>query len=159
MAGPDHGSDLDDVLDTLTEIGDRDINLIVTGIRNFAVRARTNRLGREDTQLLTAVIAASPDGTDLVGALGLLLQDLAVDTRPALTCLTDDARKTAVQAGQEAAFHLTHPDLRDAASTLCAALDHAERGCTDMNRLTDEQRKELSKKVADANKRSGNRPR
>lgn len=159
MAGLPYGSDLDDVLADLADTGDPDIDLLVTGLRNIAHRARTGALSRERTQLLTAVIAASPDATDVVGALGLLLVELTADTTPVARQLTDQARKEAVHAGEQAAFLLTDPDLRDPASRACAALDHAERGCTDMDGLTDEQRKELSRKNAEKNRQSTNRPR
>jgi len=157
MSKPLYGSGLDDVLDTVAEIDDPDIQLLVTGFRNIAHRARTGRLDLETTKLLLATIAASPDGTDLIGACGLTVDELT-DSNPALDQLTDISRKTAIQAGQKAASRLSDDYLRRPASEACAALDHLDperRG----QAVTDEQKKELSKKVAEANKKSINRPR
>lgn len=156
MTSPLHQSDLDDVCDTLAEIGDQDLDLIITGYRNLARRARLGLLDPNHTQVLLASICASPDATDLVGAAGYLIAELT-DRNPALDQLTDDARKDAVQAGQEAAFRLTDTYLREPASNACAALDHLEpeRGCD----VDDQKRKEMHDKVKKANNQSSNRPR
>ncbi|MFE6412569.1 hypothetical protein ACFVOR_37180 [Streptomyces sp. NPDC057837] len=158
MASHVHSSDLDDVCDTLAEIGDEDLDLIVTGFRNIARRARTRQLDPNHTQVLLASICASPDATDVVGLAGYAIAELT-DHNPALEALTNDARKNAVQAGQEAAFRLTDDYLRRPASDANEALDHLdpERRCH-VDRLTDEQRKELSDKVKKANDQSRNRP-
>ena len=153
MPGPLHQSDLDDVCDTLTEIGDQDLDLIVTGFRNLARRARTGQLDPNHTQVLLASICASPDATDVVGLAGYAIAELT-DHNPALEALTDDARKDAVQAGQEAAFRLSDTYLREPASNACAALDHTERGCA----VDDQKRKEMHDKVKKANNQSSNRP-
>ena len=145
---PVDGSDLAGLLDDLADT-DRDIDRITAALRRIATRARNGRINREHTQLLLATIAGSPDGTDLIGALGLLIADLT-DHNPALDTLTDDARKTANTAGQEAAFLLTHDDdLRRPASEACAALDHTR---------TTDKRKEIHDKLRQANKQSINRP-
>ncbi|GAA3808719.1 hypothetical protein [Streptomyces chiangmaiensis] len=120
------GTDLGDTLDDLADIGDRDVARIASAIGRIAVRARNGRIDREDAQLLLAAIAGSPDGTDLVGALGLLVAELTADTNPALSSLTDDARKEAARHGEETAYALTDYTLRAPASRACAALDHTE---------------------------------
>lgn len=125
MAGHLYGSDLDDVLETLAEIGDEDLDEIAARLRNIAHRARTGQLDPNTTQVLLAAICASPDGTDLVGAAGYLIADLT-DHNPALGQLTDDARKDATRHGQEAAFRLTDTYLREPASNANAALDHRQ---------------------------------
>jgi hypothetical protein len=153
MSGPLHSSDLDDVLDTLAEIEDDDLDLILTGFRNITRRARTGQLDLNLTQVLIAALAASPDNTDVIGACAYTIAELT-DHNPALDHMSNDHRKEATKAGQEAAFHLTRPNLRDPASWACAALDTREEA----HAVTCLERKELSKKVADANKRSSNRP-
>ncbi|MFJ8727665.1 hypothetical protein [Streptomyces sp. NPDC093269] len=117
------GSDLGDTLDDLAEVDDRDIARITAAIARIATRARNGHLSRQHTQLLLASIGGSPDGLDLVGALGLLIADLTTNN-PALDELTDDARKDAERHGQEAALILQHDDLRRAASDACESLDH-----------------------------------
>lgn len=157
MAGPLHGSDLDDVLDTLAEIGDEDLDEIAARLRNIARRAATGQLDPNHTAVLAVAICASPERADVVGACALTLAEIT-DHNPALHQLTDDAAKDVTRHGQEAAFRLRDHWLREPASNASAALDHIdpERRCP---AVTDEQRKELSKKVADANKKSINRPR
>lgn len=154
MAGPLHQSDLDDVCDTLAEIGDEDLDEIAARFRNIARRARLGLIDPNHTQVLLAAIGASPDATDLVGAAGYLTAELT-DHNPALDQLTDDARKDATRHGQEAAFRLTDTYLREPASNACAALDHTERRC----HVDDQKRKEMHDKVKKANNQSSNRPR
>jgi len=117
-------TDLDELLADLGDIDDGGMRLILAGIRDIADRARAGTLTRERTQLILAVLAASPDATDVLGAFGLLIGEITGDTTPALHRLTDKARKTAVRSGQEAAFRLTDDYLREPASEACAALDH-----------------------------------
>lgn len=145
-------TDLDNLLADLSDTGDEGIDLIVAGLLNIADRARAGALTPDHTQLLLAVLAASPDATDVLGALGLLVQEITADTTPALHQLDDHARKTAARHGQETAFRLTDDYLRGPASEACAALDAREEVTT--VRLTDEQRKELSKKVKEKNEQS-----
>ena len=153
MNGPLNRNDLDEVLDALAEIGDEDLDRIITGFRNIAHRAHTGQLDLNATQVLIASLAASPDSADVIGACAYTIAELT-DHNTALDQLTDDHRKEATRAGQEAAFHLTRPELRDTASLACAALDGPE----EVHPVTDAKRKELSQKVGEANKRSENRP-
>ena len=153
MNGPLDISDLDEVLETLAEIEDEDLDRIISGFRNIAHRARTGQLDLNTSQVLIAALAASPDSADVIGACAYTIAEIT-DHNPALDHLANDHRKEAIKAGQEAAFHLTRPKLRDTASAACAALDpHKE-----VPAVTDEKRKELHDKVADLNKHSRNRP-
>ncbi len=152
-------------LDT-TELGELLTYLTVNpshpGIRlvchGLALIAEDTTLTVNDTQVLLAELAGSPDGTDLLGALGHLVARLTnPDSNPALRTLPDDDnRKTAQLRGQRTAHTFTHYSLRNHPSTANAHLEQSERGC---KAVTDDERKELSKKVADANKRSEDRPR
>ena len=153
MNGPLDISDLDEVLDTLAELGDEDLDRIVTGFRGLARRASTGQLDLNTTQVLIAALAASPDSADVIGACAYTIAELT-DHNPALDQFSNDRRKEVTKVGQEAAFKLTRPKLRDTASQACAALDVRK----EVHPVTDTERKELSKKVADANKRSENRP-
>ena len=122
MRGPISISDLDEVLDTLAELGDPDLDRIITGFRSIAHRARTGQLDLNLTQVLIAALAGSPDSADVIGACAYTIAELT-DHNPALDHLTNDHRKEATKAGQEAAFDLTRPKLRNTAATACAALD------------------------------------
>ncbi|MFD8839827.1 hypothetical protein [Streptomyces griseofuscus] len=153
MNGPISISDLDEVLDTLTELEDEDLDRIVAGFRGLVRRAQTGQLDINTTQVIIAALAASPDNGDLIGACAYTIAELT-DHNPALDQLANDHRKEVIKAGQEAAYHLTRPKLRDPASLACAALDTRR----DVRTVTDTQRKELSQKVADANRQSANRP-
>ncbi|MET8571880.1 hypothetical protein [Streptomyces sp. NPDC004783] len=155
MTGPLHSTDLDDALDALAELGDDDIDLIITAFRNIAHRASHGHLDINTTQVLLASIAASPDGADLVGACGFLTAEIT-SRNPALDNLPDNVRKATTRAGEEAAFRLTDTYLREPASEANASLDLPERRCP---AVTDNERKELSQKVKEANKQSSNRPR
>ncbi|MYW46387.1 hypothetical protein [Streptomyces sp. SID161] len=123
MNDPISISDLDEVLDTLAELEDEDLDRIVTGFRGLAHRARSGRLDLNHTAVLIAALAASPDSADVIGACAYLIAELT-DHNPALDHLANDHRKDATKAGQETAFHLTRPKLRKPASWTCAALDH-----------------------------------
>jgi hypothetical protein len=144
------GSELGDLMDDLRGIHPG-IDLMLDGARLIC----RDRHTRSMTQVLLATIAGSPDALDLVGLLGHLVARLAdADTNPGLRSLPLDAQKEARHQGWLTAHHLTDPDLRDTTAHANAALDTRE----EVHAVTDTERKELSKKVADANKRSSNRP-
>jgi hypothetical protein len=119
-------TDLDDLLADLADIDDTGIRFIVAGLRNIADRARAGALTRDRTQLLCTVLAASPEATDVLGAIGLTIAQITNTTTPALHQLTDEARKTAAYYGEEAAFRLNDDELRQPASEACAALDNTQ---------------------------------
>ncbi|QKW31501.1 hypothetical protein HUT11_35655 (plasmid) [Streptomyces seoulensis] len=157
MNGPHHTSDLDDVLDTLAELGDDDIDRIITGFRNLARRARTGHLDLNTTQVLLAAVAASPDSADLVGACAFTVAEIT-EHNPALTALTDEARKEAIRAGQEAAFRLTDHYLREPASNANAALDVPHPPTVQPPAISPEQRQHLHDRLDATNRWSRNRP-
>jgi hypothetical protein len=113
------GTELGGILDDLHGF-DEGIDLIVDGIRLIALR----RLPIDQVQLLLATIAGSPDGTDLIGALGRLAERITdTDNSPALRDLPMDTQKTAALHGANTAYALLDPELRGPASAACAALD------------------------------------
>jgi hypothetical protein len=160
MAGPSplDGTELDGLLEDL--VGGSNVHpgmrLIADGVRAIA---EDQTLTIPATQLLLAQLCGNAD-VDLVTVIGALqawLTDPA--TNPALRGLPDDVRKTVQHQGELGAYDLADPDLRTPAATACAALDQTERRCPDMTRLDEKEKEQLSKKVAEANKRSENRPR
>jgi hypothetical protein len=143
---------LAEVLDQLRGVNE-DLDEIADRIE--ALNARSYTL--DERQTVIARIFGNADD-DLVTALALLTQALCIV--PADQPMDEHDRKQAEQHGQDAALWLTDWHLRGPASSAAALIDPANDTaggrCTPM---TDEQRKELSKKVADANKKSQNRPR
>ena len=96
------------------------IDLIRDGIQLLA----TSRLTVDQTQVVLATLAGSPDSTDLLAALGLLVARLTdTDTNPAIRSLDLAAQKTAQHQGELTAHNLLDPDLRNTTSEACAALD------------------------------------
>jgi hypothetical protein len=159
MAGPSplDGTELDWLLEDLTDGSNihRGIRLIAAGARAIAEDAATDQLDVPATQLLQTQLCgnADIDVVALIGALQAWLSSPA--TNPALGGLPEELQKTVQHQGELADYTLRDPELRTPASTACAALDQAERGCTDM---TDEKRKELHDKVKKANEQSTKRP-
>ncbi|HEX5567108.1 MAG TPA: hypothetical protein VFY14_09335 [Streptomyces sp.] len=122
MASPDPlaGTELADVLADLDGIHPG-IDLIRTGLRLIA---DDTHLDVNTTQVLLAILAGSPDATDILGAIGHLAARLTnPDSNPALRPLPADARKETCHQGELTAYHLTDPDLRHTAANACAALD------------------------------------
>ncbi|MFF0009610.1 hypothetical protein ACFYQT_40150 [Streptomyces tibetensis] len=155
------GTELGDLLDDLTNGTNirPGIHLLAAAIRTLAEDATTGALDLPATQLASACLDGSPDGIDAVGAIGLLQAWITnPNTNPALRALPLEQQKEAQLHGELAAHALTDPDLRTAAAEANAALD-PRKEVPAVKCLTDEERKELSKKVADANKKSTNRPR
>ncbi|MGV9891711.1 hypothetical protein [Streptomyces sp. NPDC003395] len=96
------------------------IDLIRNGIRLIA----HDRHDINTTQLLLATLAGSPDGTDILGAIGQLVARLAsADTNPALRTLPFEQQKKATHQGELTAYTLNDPDLRNPAANANAALD------------------------------------
>ncbi|MFF7795563.1 hypothetical protein [Streptomyces sp. NPDC007991] len=148
------GTELGDILDRLADLGDPDIDLIVTAFRNLAHRRHTITT----TQVLAVALTGDPDALDVTAAAALLTARLFnADTNPALRTLPFDQQEEARQHGKTTAHELTDPDLRTPAAEANAALD-PRKEVPAVKCLTDEQRKELSKKVDKANKQSQNRP-
>lgn len=116
---PITGTELGDVLEDLEGVH-AGIDLIRDGLRLLALE----RHDLNDTQVLLATLAGSPDGTDVLGAIGQLVARLTnPNTNPALRSLPLDAQKDARRQGELTAYHLGDPDLRDSTSNANAALD------------------------------------
>jgi hypothetical protein len=95
------------------------IDLISDGFRLIA----HDRLTTEQTQLLAVALAGSPDGTDVVTAVGLLVARLTnPDTNPALRGLDHDRQKTTQRHGELLVHHLADPDLHQHASNASGAI-------------------------------------
>lgn len=113
------GTELGGVLDDLAGIH-AGIDLIRDGIRHLALE----RHSADRTQTLTAVLAGSPDGTDILTALGLLVARLTdADTNPALRNLPFEQQKEARRQGEALAYDLADPELHQHASEAAAAID------------------------------------
>ncbi|CAL9667449.1 hypothetical protein SUDANB145_07234 (plasmid) [Streptomyces sp. enrichment culture] len=113
------GTDLGDALDDLTGIH-AGLDLIRDGIRLLAL----DRHDLNTTQVLVAALAGSPDATDVIGAVGMLVARLtSPDSNPCLRTLPLDQQKETALHGEHAAFDLTNPDLRNSASNANAAID------------------------------------
>ncbi|MCX5001013.1 hypothetical protein [Streptomyces longwoodensis] len=131
------------------------IHLIAVGARAIAEDAAAGKLDVPATQLLQAQLCGDAD-VDVVALIGALQAWLASPvTNAALHGLPEELQKTVQHQGELADYGLRDPDLREPGARVCAALDQAERGCTD---VTDEKRKELKAKVKKANDQSINRP-
>lgn len=151
MAGrsPLDGTELEGLLEDLT-----DGTNVHPGIHHFAAFVRAiaedQTLDIPATQLILAQLCgnADVDTVAIIGTLQTWLTDPA--TNPALHTLPEDVRKTVQHQGELATYNLADPDLRTPTATVCAALDQPR----EVNPMTDAEREELSKKVAEANKRS-----
>ena len=98
------------------------LRLICHGLHLIAT---DTNLSVNDTQVLLAELAGSPDSTDVLGALGHLVERLTnPDTNPALRTLAAQTQKDAAHQGQLTCHGLTDPELRTNASEANAALDH-----------------------------------
>ena len=149
---PVDGTDLGDTLD---ELGTDPIHPALTLIRDGIQQLAEDQHDLNTTQVLLAALAGSPDGNDLLGALGLLAARLAdPDTNVALRTLPFDRQCQAYKHGWETARTLNDPELRNPASNACAALDNTGRRCD----VDDKKRKEMHDKVKKANNQSSNRP-
>jgi hypothetical protein len=114
------GTDLGRVLAGLDGIH-AGIDLIRDGIRLLA----HDRLDLDTTQVLLTTLAGSPDGTDVLAAIGRLIARLAsADTNPAIRTLPLDQQKEAAHQGWLTAHNLTDPDHRNTTALATAALDH-----------------------------------
>lgn len=144
---------LEEVLDQLRGINE-DLDEIADRIS--ALHARTYT--RDERQTVIARIAGNADD-DLITALALLLKDLCIV--PGDEPMPEQNRKEAERHGQEAALWLTDWHLRKPASEASALIDPTNdpEGRYAVTRLTDDERKELSAKVRNANRQSTNRPR
>jgi len=95
------------------------IDLIRDGIRLLA----TDRLTVALTQLLAVTLAGSPDGSDVLTAIGHLTARLTnADTNPALRTVSLTAQKNAQLAGENLLRHIQDPDLHQHASNASGSI-------------------------------------
>ncbi|MFD7995489.1 hypothetical protein [Streptomyces mexicanus] len=136
------------------------ITQILDGLTAIDHAARTGRLSADATQTLLTTIA-NPNGPDLTHLLALTIKTLTGPDNQALHGLDDDTRKQIQHLGEQHAWEVAEFAPRDQPNEAAGLIyqhspKDAGRRCTAM---TDTEREELSKKVAEANKRSENRPR
>jgi hypothetical protein len=115
---PLDGTELGDLLADLEHVH-TGIDLIRDGLRLLALE----RLTTEQTQLLIVTLAGSPDGTDVLTAIGQLVARLTnTDSNPALRALPFDRQKTTQRHGELLTHHLGEPDLHQHASNASGAI-------------------------------------
>lgn len=116
---PVDGTELGGVLEDTAGIHPG-IDLIRDGIRLLA----TDRLTVDQTQVVLAFLIGSPDSTDIVAGIGLLVARLTnADSNPAVRSLGLAAQKAALLQGELTAHNLLDSELRDTAAEANAALD------------------------------------
>ena len=123
MTGPDQeDTELGGLLADLTNGSNihPGIHLICAGIRTIA---EGPTLDLPAIQLLLAELAGSPDGLDVIGAIGHLIEHLTTQS-PAIHALPLDQQKDVAHQGWLASYNLSDPTLRNPAATACGALDH-----------------------------------
>lgn len=85
--------------------------------------ADNQRQPTEMTQLLAVTLAGSPDGTDVITLVGLVVaRILNADTNPALRGLSFEAQKETQRHGENLLRHLADPDLHQHASNASGAI-------------------------------------
>lgn len=149
--------DLADILDDLTanpsHVG---ITLICQGL---AAIATDISLTINTTQVLLAELAGSPDSTDVLAAVGHLVEHLAnADTNPALHALPTNRQEEARKHGWTASYLINDPDLRNSASNANAALDVPHPPTVQPPAISPEQRQHLHDRLDATNRWSRNRP-
>lgn len=95
------------------------LDLMLDGARLIAHDRHT----LDRTQTLSAGLAGSTDGTDLLTAIGLLVARLTnPDTNPALRQLTFEQQKQTQKAGEALVFDLADPHLHQHAADASGAI-------------------------------------
>lgn len=149
---------LDEVFEDLDGFGwIPGIGQILDGARTLQTAIRDGQVDADATQTALTVLA-NPHGPDLVEVLSLLVQELTNPrTNPALAVLPDEPRKTVQQLGEVHVLETAYAprDCPNEAAGLISqhAPTSSEGRC---QAVTDAEREELSRKVAEANKRSEN---
>jgi hypothetical protein len=115
---PLRGTELGDLLDDLAGVH-AGIDLIRDGLRLIALERHT----LDRTQTLAVTLAGSPDGTDVLTAIGYLVARLTnPDTAPCLRSLDFDTQKATQQAGERLIYDLADPALHQHASDASGAI-------------------------------------
>ena len=152
---------LDDTLDDLAGFDwIPGIALILDGVHALNQAARTGQLTADGTQTALTLLA-NPHGPDLPHLIAALVQTLTSPDNRALTGLPDDVAKKVQHLGELHAYETAEYTPRDCPNE-AAALIYEHTPASSEGRcqaVTDAEREELSRKVAEANKRSENRPR
>jgi hypothetical protein len=118
-AVPPLDPELAGLLEDLEDVQDEGIQLLCDGIRHIAVK----RLTVDKTQTLAVTLAGSPDGTDVLTAIGLLAaRILSADSNPALRSLPFEAQKATQRHGENLVRHLADPDLHQHASNASGSI-------------------------------------
>jgi hypothetical protein len=116
-------------LDRDTELAGRieDLEGIHPGVDLWLAGARliaTDRLTRDETQTLLAVLGGSADNTDLLGLVGALVRHLSdAEFNPALRTLDADTAANVRRRGAAVAVDLDTTAPRDLVAENCAAID------------------------------------
>lgn len=111
-----------------TELGGllEDLSGFDPGIDMLCDAARLIALSRHSvdrTQTLTVSLAGSPDGTDALTMIGLLVAWITnADSNPALRSLDLNAQKTTQLHGELLVHHLGDPDLHQHASNASGSI-------------------------------------
>ncbi|MEU7338688.1 hypothetical protein [Streptomyces sp. NPDC007074] len=111
--------DLDGLLSELAEV--TELQSLCDAIRGLVTTEHAlNRL-----PTIIACLAGIHDGNDSVGAIALAIQNLTnAHHQTAITELPTQQQKEIQQTGEQTAFTLLDPDLRDQAAETSAALNH-----------------------------------
>jgi hypothetical protein len=124
-AVPPLDPELAGLLDDLADIHPG-IDLILDGVRLIALDrldADDRRRPTDMTQLLAVTLAGSPDGTDVLTLIGLLVARITnADSNPALRGLSVEAQKNTQRHGENLLRHLADPDLHQHASNASGAI-------------------------------------
>ena len=153
---------LDEVFDDLDGFGwIPGIGQILDGARTLQTAIHAGQLTADATQTALTIFA-NPHGPDLVEVLALLVQDLTNPTvNPALAGLPDEIAKDVQLLGETHVHQTADYTPREAPNEAAGLISqHAPTsGEGRCQAVTDAEREELRRKVAEANKRSENRPR
>jgi hypothetical protein len=149
---------LDEVFEDLDGFGwIPGIGQILDGARTLQTAIRDGQVDADATQTALTIFA-NPHGPDLVEVLSLLVQELTNPrTNPALAVLPDEPRKTVQQLGEVHVLETAYAP-RDCPNEAAGLISehtptNGEGRC---QAVTDAEREELRRKVAEANKRSEN---
>ncbi|MGW7630469.1 hypothetical protein ACWGKO_16260 [Streptomyces griseoincarnatus] len=134
------------------------IGQILDGARTLHTAIRTGQVDADATQTALTILA-NPHGPDLVEILALLVQDLTnPQTNPALAALPDEVAKDVQLLGETHVHQTADYTPRDCPNEAAGLISehtptNGEGRC---QAVTDAEREELRRKVAEANKRSEN---
>lgn len=137
------------------------IRQILDGARTLHTAIRAGQVDADATQTALTILA-NPHGPDLPEILALLVQDLTNPaTNPALAGLPDEIAKDVQLLGETHVHQTADYTPRDCPNEAAGLISEhtptsSEGRCP---AVTDAEREALRRKVAEANKRSENRPR